>query len=51
MADDNALPSRQRLFGNDPVGHISLDLHPDDTPKMTDELIIEVAQEYMKQMG
>ncbi len=51
MADDIARPSRQRKPIKDPVGHISLDFHPDDTPKMTDELMTEVAQEYMKQMG
>lgn len=51
MADDIARPSRQRKPIKDPVGHISLDFHPDDAPKMTDELMTEVAQEYMRQMG
>lgn len=51
MADDIARPSRQRKPITDPVGHISLDFHPGDTPKMTDELMAEVAQDYMKQMG
>ena len=51
MADDIARPSRQRKPITDPVGHISLDFHPDDTPKMTDELMTEVAQGYMKKMG
>lgn len=51
MADDIARPSRQRKPIKDPVGHISLDFHPDDAPKMTDELMTEVAQDYMKQMG
>lgn len=51
MADDIARPSRQRKPITDPVGHISLDFHPDDTPKMTDELMTEVAQDYMKKMG
>ncbi len=51
MADDIARPSRQRKPVKDPVGHISLDFHPDDAPKMTDELMAEVAQEYMRQMG
>lgn len=51
MADDIARPSRQRKPIKDPVGHISLDFHPDDAPKMTDELMAEVAQEYMRQMG
>ena len=51
MADDIARPSRQRKPIKDPVGHISLDFHPNDAPKMTDELMTEVAQEYMRQMG
>lgn len=51
MADDIARPSRQRKPIKDPVGHISLDFHPDDAPKMTDELMTEVAQDYMRQMG
>lgn len=51
MADDITRPSRQRKPITDPVGHISLDFHPDDTPKMTDELMTEVAQDYMKKMG
>ncbi len=51
MADDIARPSRQRKPIKDPVGHISLDFHPGDAPKMTDELMTEVAQDYMKQMG
>lgn len=51
MADDIARPSRQRKPVKDPVGHISLDFHPADTPRMTDELMAEVAQDYMKQMG
>lgn len=51
MAEDIARPSRQRKPITDPVGHISLDFHPDDKPKMTDELMTEVAQDYMKKMG
>lgn len=51
MADDIARPSRQRKPIKDPVGHISLDFHPADKPRMTDELMAEVAQDYMKQMG
>lgn len=51
MADDIARPSRQRKPIKDPVGHISLDFHPADKPRMTDELMAEVAQAYMKQMG
>ncbi len=51
MADDIARPSRQRKPVKDPVGHISLDFHPEDRPRMTDELMTEVAQDYMRQMG
>lgn len=51
MADDIARPSRQRKPVKDPVGHISLDFHPEDKPRMTDELMTEVAQDYMRQMG
>lgn len=51
MAEDIARPSRQRKPIKDPVGHISLDFHPGDAPKMTDELMTEVAQDYMRQMG
>ena len=51
MADDIARPSRQRKPVKDPVGHISLDFHPADKPRMTDELMAEVAQDYMRQMG
>lgn len=51
MADDIARPSRQRKPVKDPVGHISLDFHPEDKPRMTDELMTEVAQDYMRQLG
>lgn len=51
MADDIARPTRRRKPIKDPVGHISLDFHPGDTPKMTDELMTEIAQDYMAQMG
>ncbi len=51
MADDIARPSRQRKPVKEPVGHISLDFHPADTPRMTDELMEEVAKDYMQQMG
>lgn len=51
MADDIARPSRQRKPVKEPVGHISLDFHPADSPRMTDDLMAEVAQDYMRQMG
>lgn len=51
MAEDIAQPSRQRKPIKAPVGHISLDFHPSDAPKMTDKLMTEVAQDYMKQIG
>ena len=51
MADDIARPTRRRKPIKDPVGHISLDFHPDDAPRMTDELMADIAQDYMAQMG
>ena len=33
------------------VGHISLSFHPDDAPKLTDEMMIRLAGEYMLRMG
>lgn len=51
MADDISRPTRRRKPIKDPVGHISLDFHPEDAPKMTDDLMAEIAQNYMTQMG
>ena len=34
-----------------PVYHISLDFAHEDTPKLTDGLMAEIAREYMKRMG
>lgn len=51
MADDLARPSRQRKPIKDPVGHISLDFHPKDAPNMTDELMADITNDYMRQMG
>ena len=34
-----------------PVYHISLDFAHEDTPKLTDSLMAEIAREYMKRMG
>lgn len=51
MADDIARPSRQRKPVKEPVGHISLDFHPADSPRMTDDLMAEVAQDYIRQIG
>lgn len=33
-----------------PVGHIALSYSPQDTPKLTDEKMIQLAQEYMREM-
>lgn len=33
------------------VGHISLSFHPDDAPKLTDDMMIRLAGEYMRRMG
>ncbi len=51
MAEDIARPTNTRKPIKDPVGHISLDFHPKDKSIMTDELIAEIAQDYMRQMG
>lgn len=33
------------------VGHVSLSFAPDDTPKLTDRLMTDIAKEYMQRMG
>lgn len=33
------------------VGHISLSFAPEDTPKLSDKLMAEIAQEYLRRMG
>ena len=33
------------------VGHISLSFSPKDAPRMTDSLMLDIAQEYMQRMG
>ena len=34
-----------------PVGHISLSYAPEDAPRMTDEMLVSLAKEYMQKMG
>ena len=51
MAEYLARSTKTRKPIKDPVGHISLDFHPKDKAKMTDELMAEIAQDYMNQMG
>ena len=34
-----------------PVGHICISFHPDDTPRLTNELMVELCEAYMKGMG
>ncbi len=34
-----------------PVGHISLSYAPEDAPRMTDEMLVCLAKEYMQKMG
>ena len=46
QADDK--PGRKL---KNPVYHISLDFAHEDTPKLTDGLMAEIAREYMKRMG
>lgn len=58
--DDNAAIARSMRGQADdkpgrklknPVYHISLDFAHEDTPKLTDGLMAEIAREYMKRMG
>lgn len=58
--DDNAAIARSMQGQADdkpgrrlknPVYHISLDFAHEDTPKLTDELMAEIAREYMRRMG
>lgn len=46
QADDK--PGRKL---KNPAYHISLDFAREDTPKMTDALMVEIAREYMQRMG
>ena len=46
LADDK--PGRKL---KNPVYHISLDFAHEDAPKLTDELMVEIAREYMRRMG
>ena len=34
-----------------PVGHICISFHPDDTPRMTNGLMVEICEAYMRGMG
>ena len=58
--DDNATIARSMQGQADdkpgrklktPVYHISLDFAHEDTPKLTDGLMVEIAREYMRRMG
>lgn len=58
--DDNAAIARSMQGQADdkpgrklknPVYHISLDFAHEDTPKLTDGLMVEIAREYMRRMG
>ena len=58
--DDNATIARSMQGQADdkpgrklknPVYHISLDFAHEDTPKLTDALMVEIAREYMRRMG
>lgn len=51
IAEDISRPTRLRKPIEGPVGHISLDFHPDDAPTMTNERMAEIAIDYMGQMG
>ncbi len=45
-AQDRMRPSLKNF-----VGHISLSFHPDDTPRLTNGFMAEVAQEYLRRRG
>lgn len=58
--DDNATIARSMRGQADdkpgrklknPVYHISLDFAHEDTPKLTDDLMVEIARKYMRRMG
>lgn len=61
-SDGVELTSRQALIGSFEfqrrarpdvervVGHISLSFHPDDDPRMSDQLMLDLAREYMQRM-
>ncbi|WP_299098586.1 relaxase/mobilization nuclease domain-containing protein [uncultured Alistipes sp.] len=61
-SDGVELTSRQALIGSFEfqrrarpdvervVGHISLSFHPDDDPRMSNQLMIDLAREYMQRM-
>ena len=58
--DDNATIARSMQGQADdkpgrklknPVYHISLDFAHEDAPKLTDDLMVEIAREYMRRMG
>lgn len=62
-SDGVELSSRQALIGSFEfqrrarpdvervVGHISLSFHPDDDPRMSNQLMLDLAREYMQRMG
>lgn len=44
-------PNAQRTLIKDPCGHTSLEFKPEDAPKLTDELMLKIAEEYLGKMG
>lgn len=44
-------PNAQRTSIKDPCGHTSLEFKPEDAPKLTDELMLKIAEEYLGKMG
>lgn len=51
MATDISRPQSLRKAIKEPCGHISLDFHAADKPKLSDEMIVKIAEEYMDKMG
>lgn len=46
-----SLQAKSRQSLRNFVGHISLNFAPEDTPKLSDRLMADIAQEYLRRMG
>lgn len=44
-------PNAQRCPIKAPCGHTSLEFKPEDAPKLTDELMLKIAEEYLDKVG
>ena len=48
---DFAIQRSSRPEIKQPVGHIPIAFSPEDTPRMTNEFMVQLAHEYMEEMG